>query len=49
MEVGKVAVKKVDTAAIATWELTCTGGLIGKTVSVDNIERKPRKKMNNAV
>jgi len=36
--VGKVAVKNVDTAAIATWELTCTGGLIGKTVSVENIE-----------
>jgi len=35
--VGKVDFQYIDTGAIATWNLKCSGGLIGKSVSVDNI------------
>lgn len=35
--VGKVNFEYVDTGAVAAWNLECPGGLIGKTVSVENI------------
>ena len=34
---GKVNFEYTDTGAIAVWDLKCPGGLVGKTVSVDNI------------
>ena len=35
--VGRVNLQYIDSGAIATWELKCTGGLIGKTLSVEGI------------
>lgn len=35
--VGDVNFEYVDSGAVATWNLNCPGGLIGKTVSVENI------------
>lgn len=35
--VGKVDFEYIDNGALATWDLKCAGGLIGKTVGVENI------------
>lgn len=35
--VGDVNFEYVESGAVATWDLECPGGLVGKTVSVENI------------